>query len=61
VRHEIDEGIRKWQNARAGTQVHTTMVRPWADCRHRSYFIGRDQDGKVGEILCTPAAYISCS
>jgi aspartyl-tRNA synthetase len=47
VRQEIDERIQEWQNSRQGTQVHTTKVRPWADCQHRSYFIGRDKDGKV--------------
>jgi len=47
LRQEIDDGIREWQSSRAGTQVHTTVVRPWADCRHRSYFVGRDKDGKV--------------
>lgn len=47
LRGEIDERIRAWQGSREGTQVHTTKLRPWADCRHRTYFVGRDGEGKV--------------
>lgn len=47
LRKEIDEGLARWQDSREGTQIHTTKVRIWADCNHRSYFVGRDKDGKV--------------
>jgi aspartyl-tRNA synthetase len=47
LRQEIDECIAEWKSSREGTQIHTTQVRPWADCQHRTYFVGRDKDGKV--------------
>jgi len=46
LRQEIDNGIAEWENSREGTQIHTTKIRPWADCQHRVYFIMRDKEGK---------------
>lgn len=52
LKEEIDKCIKAWQESREGTQVHTTKLRPWADCQHRSYFIGRTKDGKVCCVIC---------
>lgn len=51
LRQHIDERVNDWKDSREGTQIHTTQVRPWADCQHRSYFIGWDKDGKVTRAL----------
>lgn len=50
LRAEIDERIKDWQSHRQGAQIHTTMVRPWADCTHRTYFVARDRNHKVLDI-----------
>lgn len=49
LRAEIDGRIEDWKNSREGTQIHTTKVRPWADCRHRAYFIAREKSGRVSD------------
>ncbi|KAF7979700.1 hypothetical protein HWV62_41034 [Athelia sp. TMB] len=51
LRAEIDEHILAWQDSREGTQVHTTKLRPWADCQHRTYFISRDKAGKACGLI----------
>ena len=51
TRREIDQGILAWQNNRKGTQIHTTELRPWADFKHRTYFIGRDKHDKVSFFI----------
>ena len=38
------------QAGRKGTQIHTTNIRPFADAKHRSYFIARDVNGRVRRI-----------
>ncbi|KZP05302.1 aspartyl-tRNA synthetase cytoplasmic [Athelia psychrophila] len=51
LRAEVDAHIAAWQNSREGTQVHTTKLRPWADCQHRTYFIGREKNGKACGLI----------
>ena len=38
------------QAGRKGTQIHTTNIRPFADVKHRCYFIARDANDKVRGI-----------
>lgn len=47
LRSQIEERCREWSEARKGTQVHLTGVRPFDDMEHRKYFYATDQEGKV--------------
>ncbi|KAF8340653.1 uncharacterized protein EI90DRAFT_3285967 [Cantharellus anzutake] len=48
---ELEKAIRAWQTGRKGTQIHTTNVRPFADVKHRSYFIARDGNGTLAGLV----------
>ncbi|KAI0132010.1 hypothetical protein BJ170DRAFT_665262 [Xylariales sp. AK1849] len=41
-----NEGIKEWQLARKGKQIHLTEIRPWVDREHRRYFAA-EKNGKV--------------
>jgi lysylphosphatidylglycerol synthetase-like protein (DUF2156 family) len=51
TQNEIMERVVDWRNARKGTQVHLTGVRPFDDMQHRKYFYARDASGKICALV----------
>lgn len=52
VKRRIEERCKDWTQARKGTQIHLTGVRPFDDMIHRKYFYATDKEGKVCFLQC---------
>ncbi|RPD53983.1 aspartyl-tRNA synthetase, cytoplasmic [Lentinus tigrinus ALCF2SS1-6] len=46
TRQMLEQRCKEWEQARRGTQIHLTGVRPFDDMQHRKYFYVIDKDGK---------------
>lgn len=53
LKGQIEDRCKDWAEARKGTQIHLTGVRPFDDVQHRKYFYATDKDGKVSSTSCS--------
>ncbi|KEF56060.1 aspartyl-tRNA synthetase [Exophiala aquamarina CBS 119918] len=51
VRKRCEERIEGWKESKTGSQVHLSDITPFADARHRQYFVAEDPQGKIHSLV----------
>jgi ergosteryl-3beta-O-L-aspartate synthase len=51
LKANIEQRCKDWSEARKGTQIHLTGVRPFDDVQHRKYYYATDKDGKICALV----------